>query len=367
MTSPMFSYFARNIAIIALAFASTSSYAARGLLRADGVVRVKGGDPSTTLITVVPFGAPSYSLPMGTLRFLLLLPLDDLYLVSVSGTGCPTKEVYFDTRVPVDMHAMDFEFPFMVTLEHMAPERMFVYAGPVGFVRYMDPLNDFGYETQYTVRVNESLLLRMAAMRATGVETKTFLPITAARVVDRPRGQYSASSETMALEGTGTLAPLVSEVAPMVHVVNAVGPTRHADPPKATTITGGGNRVQADSYRAATVHSELETRGARVPDAVPPPFSTHARDLDSAAEEVGITPPVHSKELTVWLPSRTEELITGARTMTRIVRFSTPLNGTIEFRKVTHVFGAVYFFQGNRSITQRDFEEATAPEAFDAH
>ncbi|MBK7085742.1 MAG: hypothetical protein IPH53_14180 [Flavobacteriales bacterium] len=46
--------------------------------------------------------------------------------------------------------------------------------------------------------------------------------------------------------------------------------------------------------------------------------------------------------------------------MTRIVRFTEPNGAVQEYRRVTHAFGAVYYFQDDRSITERDFAEAIA-------
>ena len=84
--------------------------------------------------------------------------------------------------------------------------------------------------------------------------------------------------------------------------------------------------------------------------------------LESQVADKESVLPAGSMVVVVWRSLRTEELITEERMLTRIVRFSTRSNGPIEFRKVTHAFGAVYYFLGNRSITERAFEEATAPE-----
>ena len=46
--------------------------------------------------------------------------------------------------------------------------------------------------------------------------------------------------------------------------------------------------------------------------------------------------------------------------MTRIVRFTEPNGAVQEYRRVTHAFGGVYYFQDSRSITERDFAEAIA-------
>jgi len=344
----------RSLAFIALASLALSGFAARGVLQADGILRVKGVDPSTTSITVVPGGAASYTLPGGTSRFVLLLPLDDVYLISVSGEGCPTKEIYFDARVPSEMHAQDFTFPFMVTLEHLTPERMFVYAGPVGFVSYLHPLKDFGYQTQYAVHVDERLKLRMEAMRATGSDPQLFQPAMTARVVDLPRGEYNSSSLESADAEYGSTAPLTSSFAHRVHVVEAIAApaadTALAAPALLPTIKPIEALAPSLETTQAAPMWDAPTDGERV--------LPYARSKDNA-----LAPIVSALIVVSWLPERTEELITEARMITRIVRFTTPSDGIIEFRKVTHAFGAVYYFLGVRSITERAFDEATAPTA----
>ncbi|MBK8500127.1 MAG: hypothetical protein IPL52_15215 [Flavobacteriales bacterium] len=360
MVSPL----ARIIAFVALGLAATTGFPARGVLHADGIIRVKGIEPSATSITVVPGGAASYSLQLGTMRFMLLLPLDDVYLITVAGEGCPTKEIYVDTRVPAEMHATDFEFPFMVTLEHLAAERMFVYAGPVGFVRYLHPLKDFGYETQYVVKIDERLKLRMDAVRATGMDSEVFVPMLPAVVVDRPRGEYSTSSLLPPDPASGKLAPIVSEVAPMVLVVNAAatlpvaaGPAASAFPLPGTEVVGNGPELTP--IRSATIGKVVD---AVAPRAVIDRDIPIARAIASPVTDEVTAVPSGPMTVVAWRSLRSEEMIAEARSLTRIVRFSTPSNGVIEFRKVTHAFGAVYYFQGTRSITERDFEVATAPE-----
>jgi len=354
----------RSITFAVFAFAGATGFAARGVLRADGLLRLKGVDPRTTSIMVVPEGSPSYSLPSGTKDFELQLPLDDIYLISFSGHDCPFKVIYFDARVPVESHAAVFDFPFMVTLERVAPEHMFVYAGPVGFVRYLHSIKDFGYETQYAVQVDHDLQLRMDAIRATGVDPKSFLQMLPARVVNLPRGEYNTSSISFIDASPGTIAPIASEVAPMVHIVITAASIVAADLDAAerTRITSAASEASGPSaWLASSEDARIETH-EEVLRSISVAVLPEARITNSLEENEALVRPPESRAVVAWTSLRTDELITGARMITRIVRFSTPSDGVIEFRKVTHAFGAVYYFQGNRSITERAFFEATAPE-----
>jgi hypothetical protein len=338
-------------------------YGSRGVLNADGILLVKGADASTAMITVVPENAAAYSLAAGTKRFVLNLPVNDTYLVSFMREGCPTKEVYFDTRVPVERTADAFSFPFQVTLEHMRADRMFAYDGPVGFVRYQHPVLDFGYETQYVVKVNQELHDRMREMESTGTDPKIIQAPTAAMVVDIPRGggepivkmaapsleattasspentTASGPESTTAPAPEGTTAPKVSEVPKLVHTL--AGPMHPVAMAQAEANIPGPDHAEQPSIAMAPAVSDATApqpeRSARI-DAVAPAIAGHPLGRD-----------------------RQEEVLVDERMVIRIVRFIRP-DGTVtdELRKVSHSYGAVFYFHNMQSITERAFLELTA-------
>ena len=342
---------------------SFGAFAARGVLKADGIIRVKGADLHSATVTVVPGNAASYGLPVGSKHITLDLPLDDVYLISVQREGCPTKEVYFDTRVPVEMHATEFQFPFQVTLESLPAERMFVYDGPVGFVRYVHALKDFGYETRYVIRVEDELKERMRSIRESGVDPKVSIPIVSAIVVDRPRGEYSAALGAVATMEEGTIAPMVSRVPRMVHVVSS----------RLAMEEGAEKREQVVVSPLSPVIPVVPTASLppRQPHGTEVPAFTLARtDVKRDPAPSGLTPaaslPMDVRVSKAVAPvsrgeiSRTEELISEPRRVTRIVRFTEPNGAVREYRRVTHAFGGVYYFQDSRSISERDFAHAIA-------
>ncbi len=314
-----------------------SAFGSRGVLKADGVIRVKGADIHSASVTVVPSNAVSYVLPVDAKHIMLHLPLDDVYLISVQREGCPTKEVYFDTRVPVEMHAAEFAFPFMVSLEHMDAERMFAYAAPVGFVRYVHALKDFGYETQYVIRVKEELNERMTAMTRSGVDPKVIMPFAQAQVIERPSGAYSAPLGWDGASSEGTLAPRLNEVPRLVHVVNSTQDPGPKAPPR--------EKLAQEEMTLVLTSAPLAPLAARQPLRATVQMSVQASQA--------------SASLTGDAGSRTDEVITEPRCLIHIVRF-TQVTGTVhEYRKVVHAFGGVYFFQDNISITERAFLGST--------
>lgn len=338
----------RATALSLLTALALPSMAATGTLHADGILVVKGAELNGTTITVVPHSAPAYQLPAGTKRFTLSLPVDDYYLVSFTREGCPTKEIYFDATVPAEHVQNDFDFPFMVTLEHLPAERMFSYEGPVGFVRYLHGIEDFGYETQYIVKMQEHLKERMDAVQSTGVDPKPASVAYTAMVVDRPMdgGEPIVRAATPEL---GTVAPNVHDVPALVHRVvrpEDDEPVVHYMEPEASVLK---------EEPVAEVVEELPLPApAELVVEEPQPLEVEEvpvmNEVPTEVEEpvnvpVAITP--------VW--TREEETIIEKRMVVKIVRFTRNDGVKEEFRRVAHAYGQVFFFQDARSITERDY------------
>ena len=361
MPTAMLSSHLRSTILLLSLFIATGVCAERGTLKADGIIRVKGADVHGATMTVVPGNAASYILSVDAERIILELPLDDVYLISVEREGCPTKEVYFDTRVPAEMHASEFDFPFQVTLQWSSPEHMFAYSTPVGFVRYEHALKDFSYDTQYVIRVEEELEQRMMQIHDTGVDPKTIMPILPARVVDRPKGAYSSSLGIPTPSTEGHPAPTVREIPRMVNVLSP-----------ARTATENPEPHRMEILRSAVpVHVAVPT--AELPTRLPvhvvvEPISSAPRDVTgsrrintentASSSDVSVLPSAPRR--TVNNASRSEELISEPRRVTRIIRLMTHAGTVHEYRMVKHAFGGVYYFQDSRSITERDFAQGVA-------
>ncbi len=345
--------------LAAMVLTSTSANAARGVLKANCILKVKGADLATSSVMVVPDGAPAFSLPAGTRKFTLDLPLNDIYLVSFEREGCPTKQVYFDARVPVELHTTEFTFPFQVTLEHLTADRLFHYDGPVGFVRYQHALRDFGYETQYVVKVNDELRERLEQLRTKGIDPKKFLAPAAAIAIDLPRGAIGVPGEP---EITGVQAPNVREVPRLVHVVE-----RSA----AEVRVVRGSISEIAPRVVAVQHMPLQP----IPRSVE--VITLARaDRTPSREERGISglttmgsrndaSSVRSESTVTSFGAsgsrkRADEFLQEERRTIHVVRFIAPNGAVEELRKVAHAYGGVFYFDNSRSITEREFEELTA-------
>lgn len=343
----------RNLSYLSIALAalliSPNTSAERGTLHADGLFIVQGAALDRAIVHVVPSGAKAYSLPMGTARFVLDLPVNDTYLVSFERPGCPTKEIYFDTSVPVERHTEDFTFRFKVTLEHLTKERMFTYEGPVGFVRYMHELNDFGYETQYVMKMNRDLKERMEEYKGSGVDPKVIDVPRSARVVDRKRdGTVTETRPAEELITTGDVAPIVREVPRMIHRLrssNASSPAPEVEQVRVTEVELLPAEISAPITELPLEPVALVAPIPETPEAVVIPEAlTVAPVLDADAASI----------------VREEELIVEPRWICKVVRIIDANGRTQEFRKVTHSYGATFFFLNGQSITSERFNFLSA-------
>lgn len=192
------------------------------VLKLDGKLLIKGMPLDGARLIVVSNGKETRTITEHLGRFMLDLELQDRYLMSFERPGCVSKQLLFDTYVP-EGHAgtRDFQFPFQVTLD-AAMAGQLEYAGPVGYIHFDERSGDFGYSTDYRIAKDPVLTRKLGQAQA---ELEVARPVAAptAPVVSvgttwpSGAGTYAAK----AAWSTERVAPTVSRVAPMVHVLEA--------------------------------------------------------------------------------------------------------------------------------------------------
>jgi hypothetical protein len=348
--------------ILAYALLVCTAFGSRGELKADGTLRTRGVREGELRVTVMPLNAPAYTLPVGSKRFILELELDNTFVVTFEQAGCITKQLYFDTTVPADMHGGSFTFPFQVTLDARDEKHAFAYAGPVGFVRYHHHVGDFGFETNYTVLVDPSFGERSAEMDRGGSDPIIVVPTAmAARVVTSGYHSPEASMPPERVESSamGTLAPTVGRVPLMVH------------------RTGGGQKEVVILVVPADEVPELVD-----PEDVPAPVIVPLVIIRSSPVTVSLPPEVRVLEVKLVAPvdsttslpmvvaitkikppsiaaGREEELIVEVRRVTTVVRIHLPEGRSTEYRRVAHFNGGTVFFKDGESIPEHAYVAAT--------
>ncbi len=273
------------VSAVLLSATGYTSYAdvARGLLHADGILTVNGGNVADATVTITPAHAPSYKLSK-VKQFTLELELNSSYMVTFEHPDCLTKQLYFETKVPVDYQLDEYHFPFEVVLEVERDNERQAYVGPVGYIRYMDLVNDFDYETDYTLKIDERIKERMETERTVG---------------SNPTALKTATERTPAV-GTSTVLP-TEGVGNSDPAVIRVGPNSGNPAPKlpAQEVTA------AETPEPARMENDAANAGEPVPAEVPIETEqsleiTEAVDVAEEVEEE-ITVPVEE------LPSNTED------------------------------------------------------------
>ena len=336
-------------AALLIASATFGSQAARGVLHADGLLRIKDAEKVGSSITVMPKDAPAYQLAHGgATRFMLDLDLDNTYMVSFQMNGCVTKLLYFDTRVPGEQHADVFTFPFQVTLE--SPLHAFTYAGPVGFIVYKPGLIDFGYETDYSVKVDESFAERMDVLTRTG--TDPLMVALSPRVAAVVTRGYQRPGEAVVEEATLSFgersAPNTNEVPLMVHRTGALQLALPLSPLVLVVEHAPADLPVTTSreFIVTAIEAVVEKPIAlAITASVAPVLKDVAQPTPTLTVADGST--------------REEDLIVAARSVTTIVRIHYIQGRSAEYRKVVHAYGATFFFVNGLSVPEHMYASGT--------
>ncbi|HRD51956.1 MAG TPA: hypothetical protein PKY96_04835, partial [Flavobacteriales bacterium] len=136
-----------------------ASLFAQGKFKANGRMKIEGGDMAGARAVVYKNGVKERTIASGLSKFTLELDLNANYIVSFEKDGYVAKKISFDTRVPADALANGFTpFDFAVSLFKQYDDiNMVVFNQPVGMIRYSAPAGDFDYDTDYTKSIQSQL------------------------------------------------------------------------------------------------------------------------------------------------------------------------------------------------------------------
>lgn len=339
----------RSLTLLVLAAVlSVPLSAARGMLHLDGILTVRGDRASTARVIILPTGGIPTSLENVSGPFKLSLPLDGTYLLSFEREGLVTKQVYFDTSVPVERHAESMSFPFKVTLFPEGKDNIYAYAGPVGIVRYYVAENDFSYITDYTLKEGAPMSKRIMdlqkRMEKRGADG---LPL------DRTEVVYTGTSRTsgdVIGDPTGSVAnsganPMHDSIDKDPDIV-ATSPTSVAEL-AFPSITDGDEDV--------SFSDPLNENGFHLAPAAKPSASA-SRGTRPAVRTVyrrAPSPPV------VLEPLPEEELIVERQRVITIIRITESTGHVTEYRRVVDRHGAVVHFRDGVAVPEQVYRQAT--------
>lgn len=345
-------YNARYILLLSVALlASTFSRATDAVLNIDGIVRVKELPFSGTRMVMMEHEGPVEIVDRGLDRFYRSLPLGSTFLLAFERAGCVTKQLYFDTNIPAEALAFaPFSFPFKVTLEPPGG-REFEYAGPVGYIRYYPERQDFGYDTDYTKIAHPVLIDRMMSFKSELKAPKmTSAPEPSVVTSTGPSTPVEQSVEVPVVEGITTREVAIpastsspSERAPASVEVAYVAPVLPKEEVKMPEP-----KPEVTSMAAAPEPIAVaEEHHKPVPVIKPKPVRSTAAITAPRIDPVPITLSTDT--------TRSEELIVEKLRVTKVIRFETGAQVT-EYRKVQHLYGAVFYFKNGESCSEQTYQ-----------
>ena len=209
-------------------------------LHLDGILIVKGAPVEGSRVIILGKDGETRVLDEGLAHFTFSLELQKEYLVSFERPGFVSKKLRFNTKVPAGAPTMEgFRFPFQVTLEAPPDGQRMEYAGPVGYIHFDAGIGDFGYSTDYSMLKEDFLAEELEHVHTTLRErtppAASALPSPAMPMDASSSGRTGAvpPSTLMPVRPNEILAPRVSRVPPMVHVLASSRPAASevTDPP----------------------------------------------------------------------------------------------------------------------------------------
>jgi len=305
---------------------ANASAPTRGTLHLDGILVLRGSHTVQGRVVVIPLDAPEFLLEHVEGRFTTDLSLDHAYLLSFERIGMVTKQIYFDTSVPVERHTSAMDFPFKVTLNPEGRDGVYAYAGPVGIVRYIAAIDDFGYETDYALKAGAPMTDRIVQlMGRSSVEAPLLAPVSSATAA-APR------STELATDGSNTSVATLRSEAPMVHRIVYVLPVE-------LDAIGAHGTQGAVSVSAEPVEAPATVAA----DATEVSHLNANRAMEKSDGSQASATVEHQR-------IQREELIVDRQRITTVV-WVTGANGReTEYRRVADGRGSVLHFQDGRSI-----------------
>lgn len=333
--------------MFAMGLAGLCSASDRGSLALDGILSIRSAEHRTARVIVLPTGGVPYALEQVAGRFDLTLPLDGTYLLSFERDGLVTKQVYFDTTVPLERRTERMEFPFKVTLNPEGKDGIYAYAGPVGVVYYEASKRDFVHVTDYTLREGAPMAKRIhQLMERMAVRGPDGLPLDRAEVRYRAVVPGMASGMEQENEAAGATTRSSS-----MHTDGATSSPVAIDTPWETPPTVP---TEPTSNLGPVERAEPWAGKQLAPSPYP---AAHAQHMAGTVQHIrmdalpGPPEPVQ--------PPPLEELIVERNRVIRIVRVPEVTGHYTEYRRVADRFGNTIHFRDGTPIPELLFRERT--------
>lgn len=390
----------------ALVFSGAAGVLAQNPFTIYGRVKVDGGSLDGTRMVVYKDGEKQRTVASGLGKFSLDLDLNSSYILSFEKDGFVTKKLSFDTHVPADAAASPFTpFDFAVSIFKQYDDvNTVVFNQPVGMIRYDATAGDFDYDTDYTKSIQSAMQTAMDQVAKKQEEEKARDEADARRKADEEKANAKAAAEKAKQD-----AELAKQQAKEKQAQEAAAK-------KEQERKDAEAKKEAEAKKAADERLAEEARKAREKPAPPPPPAPKPKPEPPPAPVAKVAPPkpkpiapppapVHAQRTTSRSPahegadvrhaghalqgddarptqtaranngseqrsapdadasdvSRHEELIVEPNQVITLIRLDNG-HATVEYRKVVHKYGPVFYFKNGQSCTKLQYESEALAE-----
>lgn len=337
----------------------------------DGIVttndhRVKGAIVTLVNMDKYPEVTRSVETP-GNGKFIFILKPDIDYLIIASKTGLVTKKIIFSTKnVHENRAGKRFtHFPIEISLfEEVEGLNISILKEPIGKIVYNYKIDDFEVDKEYAKSIRTQVLVLQKALQAIRKKAAIDKKIEMKRLVKAKRveDRELAKNRRRGIKG---LEKTVKEIA-VGEITAREKPAKEAIARKAieensfkiTTATKTAVQANDEKYEALlTIPSEME----KIINLKPKHQLTNNRAIQVSA--VGTRSKAKGARyrslLAIEYPEGvTEEYFIEGRK--NIIRRIVVLEGyAIEYRKVAHPWGSIFYFKNGMSISRYVFDLET--------
>ncbi len=352
----------------------------QGRFTVNGRMKVEGADLGNARVVVYKNGSKERSITSNLNKFTLDLDLNANYVLSFEKDGYVAKKVSFNTKAPAEAIANGFTpFDFAVSLFKQYDDiNIVVFNQPVGMIRYDDNTGDFDYDTDYTKSIQSQLQQVLAQVEQKQKEEAAQEKEAEALAAEAAKAQAKADAEAAKLAAAKAKADAEAQKQAEAQAKLAEKQKVEAKKPEPPAVVV---EKKKEPVVAEKPSPKPEPKAPKPPVVEKPVINALASKAVTGEDGRRNSPVIVMEEPSRIALAKTnvkeeerpvaeddqpelvrnEEVLIEPSRVTAIVTMSVG-DHTDEYRKVTHKFGAQYYFKNGATCTQEVYQRETLGE-----
>ena len=345
----------------------------QGRFTVNGRMKIEGSDLAGARAVVYKNGSKERSITTDLNKFSLDLELNANYVVSFEKDGYVAKKVSFNTKAPAEAIANGFmPFDFAVSLFKQYDDiNIVVFNQPVGMIRYDDQTGDFDYDTDYTKSIQSQLQQVLAQVEIKQKEEETSAKASEAVAAEEAKAKAKAETELAKQEAAKSKADSEAHKQALAEAKaqeKRQTEAKKAEKPPVVVEKLAEKPVEKPAEQPAPepprpvaqtrpVRNTLSSKANAGEDgrrSMEPVFVEEASRVVMAKAVVNEEERPAEEAATADVV-RNEEMLVEPSRVTTVVKVAIGAH-TNEYRKVTHKWGAQFYFKNGATCTEEIYE-----------